>query len=190
MIQVLSALAAWLIASCYIAGFLHDAAYMEVFGIEHDELMGGPIEYLSTGALQVFSAAYLYVFIAAGFVWFGALCGVVFALPDFVSRMKFRLSQKKDVTAGLLLICFVLWLIIFSQIIEPSKESAKNDIKHSSLKPPDLLCLTPIAGECIPGMLLRYRDSKVIFFNPAEQQVLVLPEKKIHRVIHNADGAQ
>lgn len=51
--KILGLIFSILLTVAYVIGFIYDASYLEVFGVNYYEIMGSPLDYLSIGGMYL-----------------------------------------------------------------------------------------------------------------------------------------
>jgi hypothetical protein len=161
-----------LVTICYVIGFIYDASFLEEFGLSYYEMIGSPLDYLSIGGMYLlFSYSQNLAILVFGLGLFG-VCYV--PLKRKIPRKKVEKFVDFESVPYIIFSLVPLFLLFLLPIHSDSVAAAEKVKKEST----DIICVEGEA-QCINGVVLRYRDSKVIFFDSKLGETRVFPDRKV-----------
>lgn len=182
MFNLLKSLFPFSIAVMYCIGFIYDASYLENFGVNHYEFVGGALEYLTIGGMYVLNEYAKNLTII-----FLVLSVFAIAYHPIKRRIPKGLLEKNfdPESVPLILISLSsLMLIFILPVIADGKEHAKETLeKHN-----DYIIIKDVG--CMQGSILRYRDSKIVFYNYKLKTVSVYPDSQLLEGGHTANKSK
>lgn len=161
-----------LITICYVVGFIYDASFLEEFGINYYEIIGEPLDYLSIGGMYLL---FVYSKHLSVFVIGLAIFGICFVpLKRNIPRDKIEkivdIESVPYVILSLAPLMFLLLFLVHFDAVDAAKEVRSKNTTF--------ICVES-EKECIKGAVLRYRNSKVIFFDSELKATRVFPDRKV-----------
>lgn len=166
-----------LVTVSYVIGFMYDASFLEVFGVNYYEMIGPPLGYLSMGGM------YLLLSYSNNLTLLVTVLGLVgiFYVP-VKRRMPRKLVEEfvdlESVPYILFSVIPIAFLVILP-VIPDAKKAAKDAIDNGS----DELCVE-VMPQCLSGVVLRYRDSKIIFYDSKLKETFVFSDEKLISSTH------
>lgn len=160
------------VTTCYVLGFIYDASFLEEFGIYYYEMIGSPLDYLSIGGMYLF-----FSYIQHWLYWVLGL-GIIGICYVPLKRKNLRDSLEKYVHIESVPYVILSLLPILTLVFLPVVSDAQNAASKSKAKHDDSICLKG-KDPCIQGKVLRYRDSKIIFFEYESKETKVFPDKVV-----------
>lgn len=155
---------------------------MESFGINHYEFVGGALEYLTIGGIYVLNeyAKNLTVIFVLLSIFGIAYHPIKRRIPKDLLDKNFDPESVPLILVSLssLLLIFIL------PVIADGKEQAKEVLQKNN----DLIIIKDVG--CMEGSILRYRDSKIIFYNYKSQSVSVYTDKQLLESSHAANKSK
>ncbi len=167
-----------LVSICYVIGFIYDASFLEVFGLSYYEMVGSPLDYLSIGGMYLlFSYSKNITILVFGLGLFG-VCYV--PIKRKIPREKIEKFIDFESVPYIIFSLAPIFLLFFLPVHSDAVDAAKKVKEENS----DMIC---VDGEvqCIKGVVLRYRDSKIIFFDSELEKTRVFPDRKVIGVKQN-----
>lgn len=161
-----------LVSICYVTGFIYDASFLEEFGLSYYEMIGSPLDYLSIGGMYLlFSYSQNLTILVFGL----GVVGVCYVpLKRKFPREKVEKFIDFESVPYIIFSLAPLFLLFFLPIHSDSVTAAEK-VKEEST---DVICVEGEA-QCINGAVLRYRDSKIIFFDSELEETRVFPDRKV-----------
>lgn len=166
------------VSFCYVVGFVYDSSLLEEFGVNYYEMIGSPLDYLSIGGMYFFSLYAMNLTVA--FFLVGCVSIAYYPVKRQVSKR--WLDKMGGVNnLGVILLGFVPFVILFLalNVHSDSVEYAKK-IKSQNK---DMLCISE-SEKCLNGVVVKYRDSKVIFYDHEKNETRVYPDSRVSLVKH------
>lgn len=169
-----------LITVFYVIGFLYDASFLESFGVNYYEMIGSPLDYLSIGGMYI-----LFHYtnnLTPVVLTFGSIGVCYIPLKNLIQKHKSTIEKHIHIESipYVLVGTIPIALLLMIPVIPNAKEEANNT--KSEIK--DKICIDN-KKECYEGVILRYRDSKIIFFNNKTQKTYVFTDKKLINAEHS-----
>jgi hypothetical protein len=165
------------ITASYLIGFLYDSIFLEQFGVQYYQMIGSPLEYLSTGGMYILMS-YATNFTVTIFVlgFFGA-----FYIPIKRLLQKHSIEKYVDLESlPYILISLVPLAVLFATpVAADAKEAAAEFRRHNA----DVICMDAQLT-CLTGVVLRYRSSNIIFYNSESSETFVFPNNLLISVKH------
>ncbi|WP_293267705.1 hypothetical protein [Neptunomonas sp.] len=167
-----------LLTVAYVIGFIYDASYLEEFGVNYYEMMGSPLDYLSIGGM------YLLLSYSENLSLLVTVLGII-----GICYMPIKRGVPKDIIekyVDIESVPYVLFSVIpiVFLLLLPVIPDAKEDAIEAIDKANDLLCIED-EGQCFYGVILRYRASKIIFYNSKSNKTNVYTDKKLLSATHS-----
>lgn len=170
--KVLAIVVSLLVTASYVIGFIYDASFLEEFGINYYEMIGSPLDYLSIGGMYLlfsYSKNLSYLVFGLGII---GICYV--PLKRKLSRRSVENYVDIESVPYVTLSLLPLFLLFFLPIVSDAQTAAR-EVKT---KQEDSVCLEG-KQQCLQGSVLRYRESKVIFFESEAAETRVFPDRVI-----------
>ncbi|GAB3284803.1 hypothetical protein [Parahaliea aestuarii] len=177
-IKTLSLLFSILVTVTYVIGFIYDASFLEEFGVNYYEMMGSPLDYLSIGGML------LLLSYSKNITWLVFVLGIIGICYVPLKRRipKSTLNKFIDIES-LPFVVFSTIPIAFLLLI-PVIPDAKKAAKEVIAAPADIICIED-EDRCFDGVVLRYRDSKIIFYNSELKETKVYTDRKLLSAKHS-----
>ncbi len=166
-----------LVTASYVIGFIYDSSFLDEFGINYYEIMGSPLDYLSIGGM------YLLFSIAEHLMLLFGIFGLVGILYIPIKRRLRKNSIEKILdfeSLPYILLSLIPFVLLLLLPVGSDSTKLAAELKSQSS---DVAC---IEGEpaCLKGEVLRYRDSKLIFYNSESKETAVYPDGRVISVTH------
>ncbi|MBU2954594.1 hypothetical protein [Marinobacter sp. F3R08] len=161
-----------LVTASYVIGFIYDASFLEEFGVNYYEMIGSPLDYLSIGGMYLlfsYSQNLSYLVFGLGII---GICYV--PCKRKLSRRSIEKYVDTESVPYVIFSLIPLMLLFFLPIVTDSKTAA-DEVKA---KQDDAICLEG-QQQCLRGSVLRYRESKVIFFESESKETRVFPDRVV-----------
>lgn len=167
-----------ILGAMYCIGFIYDSAFLEEFGVNYYELLASPMDYLSIGGVHLLTLYSKNI----SFLFFGLGTLAVFYVPIKRRIQRAHVEKFIDIesTPYILLSMLPLAFIFLIPVIPVAKEDAK-EIFETGFN--DLLCVEDVTP-CEKGVILRYRDSKIVFYNSETKKASVYTDKRLIKAEH------
>lgn len=160
------------VTASYVIGFIYDASFLEEFGVNYYEMIGSPLDYLSIGGMYLlfsYSQNLSYLMFGLGII---GICYV--PLKRQLSRRSIEKYVDIESVPYVIFSLIPLLILFFLPIVADSKAAA-DKVKA---KQENVICLEG-QQQCLRGSVLRYRDSKVIFFESESKETKVFPDRVV-----------
>lgn len=153
-------------------GFIYDSVYLEEFGVGYYELIGSPTHYISIGGiylLHTYAGNLKLIIIVLG------LIGIFYKpLTQKISKHHLERFIDTDSLPYILIASSPIILMAIIPIIQDAQQAATEATTYAS----DRICITGQAT-CYDGVILRYRENKIIFYNSESKKTDVYLEKNL-----------
>lgn len=182
MYNLLKSLFPFTVGTIYCIGFIYDASYLESFGINHYEFVGGALDYLTIGGMYIldkYAHNLTVIFLSLS----------VFAISFHPIKRRIPaefIENNIDLeSVPLIFLSLSSLLLIF---ILPVIADGENDAKLTKNLNNDTILINNVG--CLTGSVLRYRDSKIIFYDNKKGMVSVFSDKQLQKTIHTVDATK
>lgn len=168
-----------LVSITYVVGFLFDTAFLEQFQFAHYELIGNPLDYFAIGGM----------YLLFNFTKHLTVIGIIVALigigyMPIKRKLNLNIIKRYIDVESIPYVIFGTLPLFFIVIVPVIKDALASAEQFKSSEIREEICVAYQEG-CFKGIVLRYRDAKVIFLSKDKgslNSTLVIPEKQITNI--------